>query len=109
MNNMIRVGRTTVETHQQAIDLSGKLVDARLVACAQVDGPLTSVYRWNGKIEQSEEWGLTLKFPVEKEDELSQFLAANHPYEEPQWVHWESEASAGYAEWVTRETSRSTA
>ena len=106
---MIRVGRTTVETHEQAIDLSKKLVNARLVACAQVDGPLTSVYRWSGKIEQSEEWGLTLKFPAEKEEELSRFLDANHPYEEPQWVHWESEASAGYAEWVTRETSPGTA
>ena len=102
---MIRVGRTTVETHEQALDLSRKLVDARLVACAQVDGPLTSVYRWNGTVEQSEEWGLTLKFPAEKEDGLTQFLAANHPYEEPQWVHWEADASVGYAEWVTRETS----
>ena len=106
---MIRVGRTTVETHEQALDLSKKLVDARLVACAQVDGPITSVYHWNGKVEQSEEWGLTLKFPAEKEGELSRFLAANHPYEEPQWVHWESEASAGYAEWVNRETSPGTA
>ncbi len=106
MNNMIRVGRTTVETQEQALDLSRKLVNARLVACSQVDGPLTSVYHWNGKIEQSEEWGLTLKFPAVKEEELVRFLAANHPYEEPQWVHWESEASVGYSEWATQATSR---
>ena len=106
MEKSIRVGRTTTESRQQAEELAEKLVRSRLVACAQVDGPLTSIYHWKDKVENSEEWGLTLKFTANSEEEILIFLQNNHPYDEPQWVHWEAKASEGYANWVRRETLR---
>jgi periplasmic divalent cation tolerance protein len=38
-----------------------ELVDLRLAACAQVSGPMQSTYRWEGKIENAEEWLCTAK------------------------------------------------
>ena len=72
-----------------------------LVACAQVVGPVTSVYRWKGKIDESEEWELRLKYSRQNEDALSRYICEKHPYEEPQWVSWDADASEGYAKWVT--------
>ena len=104
VSNSVRIGRTTLETRQQAIELAERLIDARLVACAQVDGPITSVYRWKENIEKGEEWGLTLKFSMKKEDELTDYLQTHHPYEEPQWLHWEAAASKGLGNWVKSES-----
>ena len=101
MLNLIRVGCTTLETRQQALDLGRKLVALDLVACAQVVGPVTSVYRWEGKIEESEEWELRLKYASQNEDGLRRHIGEKHPYDEPQWVSWEADASEGYAKWVT--------
>ena len=33
----------------------------RLAACVQVSGPITSTYRWQGKVETSQEWLCTIK------------------------------------------------
>ena len=101
MPNLIRVGCTTLETRQQALDLGRKLVELDLVACAQVVGPVTSVYRWEGKTEESEEWELRLKYAPQNEDALRRQIGEKHPYDEPQWVSWEADASEGYAKWVT--------
>ena len=101
MPNLIRVGSTTLETRQQALDLGRKLVALDLVACAQVVGPVTSVYRWKGKTDESKEWELRLKYSRKNEDSLSQYIRKKHPYDEPQWVSWEADASEGYAKWVT--------
>ncbi|MBT4667246.1 MAG: divalent-cation tolerance protein CutA [Opitutae bacterium] len=106
MPNLIRVGCTTLETRQQALDLGRTLVALDLVACAQVVGPVASVYRWEGKIDESEEWELRLKYSWQNENTLSRYISENHPYEEPQWVSWEADASEGYAKWVTLQKAR---
>ena len=79
-----------------------------LVACAQVVGPVTSVYRWEGKIEESEEWELRLKYASQNEDGLRRHIGEKHPYDEPQWVSWEADASEGYAKWVTQKSKEET-
>ena len=106
MPNLIRVGCTTLETRQQALDLGRTLVALDLVACAQVVGPVASVYRWEGKIDESEEWELRLKYSWQNENTLSRYISENHPYDEPQWVSWEADASEGYAKWVTLQKAR---
>tara|TARA_Y100000588_G_C14092044_1_gene854901 strand:- start:521 stop:847 length:327 start_codon:yes stop_codon:yes gene_type:complete len=105
MLNLIRVACTTLETREQALGLGRKLLALDLVACAQVVGPVSSVYRWEGKIEESEEWELRLKYSIENEEDLKQHIIEKHPYEEPQWISWEANASEGYAKWVTQKTS----
>ena len=99
--NLIRVARTSLKTRQQALDLGRSLVVLNLVACAQVVGPVTSVYHWEGKIEENEEWELQLKYSPENEDALRKCIEEEHPYDEPQWISWEVDASEGYAKWVT--------
>ena len=47
---------TTVESEQEAERISAALVDRRLAACVQVLGPISSRYRWQGKVEQAQEW-----------------------------------------------------
>ncbi len=47
---------TTTERREDAERIARALVEQRLAACAQVSGPITSTYRWQGEIETAQEW-----------------------------------------------------
>ena len=95
------IGWTTLSSKDTALDLAKKLVNEKLAACVHVEGPLTAVFKWEGKITQDEEYKLTIKFPSEKAQELEKFLIENHPYEIPQWVAIEAnQVSEKYLKWV---------
>jgi periplasmic divalent cation tolerance protein len=59
-------------------------VAAHLAACGQVDGPLTSTYWWDGKVETATEWRATLKTTAARSAALEAFLVEQHPYEVPE-------------------------
>jgi periplasmic divalent cation tolerance protein len=80
------IGWTTCATAEDARRLADGLVDRGLAACVQIEGPVTSVYRWKGAVEQAVEHRLTIKFVPERQVELEQWLRANHPYDTPEWV-----------------------
>lgn len=76
------------------------LVEERLAACVQIDGPICSTYSWQGNIEQSTEFRLTLKTCRSKLDVLLASLNQLHPYETPEILWFEVSASEGYANWL---------
>ena len=45
----------TTGSKKEALDIGRALIEARLAACANVIGGVTSIFRWQGKIERSEE------------------------------------------------------
>jgi periplasmic divalent cation tolerance protein len=77
---------TTAETEEQALDLARSLIEQGLAACAQVDGPIRSIYRWQGVVQSETEWRCTLKTAMESYDAVQDTLGRLHPYEEPQII-----------------------
>ncbi len=77
---------TTVDSREAAERLARTAVEHRLAACVQIDGPITSVYRWQGKTEQTEEWRLTFKCSPEQLSLLEARVHAEHPYATPEWI-----------------------
>ena len=63
---------TTCSSEDEARSLALSLLKARLVACAQVIPKIRSLYWWEGKIEESEEFLLLLKSSDERLKELEQ-------------------------------------
>ncbi len=47
---------TTTATQEEAQQIAAALVHERLAACVQIDGPIESVYRWQGEVETAREW-----------------------------------------------------
>lgn len=95
------IATTTVESAAQAEALAQALVRKRIIACAQVDGPIQSHYHWQDKLECAEEYRLTLKFPSSLLSEVESALHEEHPYDVPQWVVWQADAvSPEYLRWV---------
>lgn len=95
---------TTVGSQADAERLARFLVEQRLAACVQIDGPLTSIYHWQGRIESSEEWRLTAKSLKSHSGRLEAVVRERHPYEVPEILTTEiSTVSEAYRMWLESE------
>ncbi|OGR00203.1 MAG: hypothetical protein A2511_03160 [Deltaproteobacteria bacterium RIFOXYD12_FULL_50_9] len=103
MNGFIQVA-TTFETKSDAEQLGRLLVEKRLCGCVQILGPMTSIFRWRGKIEQVEEFLCLIKSHEELFAELERTIKANHPYQCPQIVALSIKSGSGdYLDWLRHE------
>ncbi|WP_406058048.1 divalent cation tolerance protein CutA [Streptomyces sp. NBC_01077] len=103
---MIVTVRTTTDARAKADALARGAVEARLVACAQISGPVTSVYHWQGAIETTEEWEVVFKTTEARYPALEAYLLAAHDYETPEILATRvTRVSEGYARWVEGETA----
>ncbi len=75
---------TTTDNAEDANKLAEALVKKRLAACAQVEGPITSTYWWQEKIEQGREWKCSLKTSTALYNDLETELKRIHPYDTPE-------------------------
>jgi periplasmic divalent cation tolerance protein len=85
--------------------LAEALVTERLAACAQVGGPVTSIYRWRGRVERTEEWVCRAKTTLAALPALERRVRAVHPYEMPEILATPVTGDAGYLDWVRAEVS----
>jgi len=88
----------------QARQIGTVLVEKQLAACVNLLPGVTSIYRWQGKIEEAGETLAIFKTTRAVWDAFEKELAALHPYDVPEIVAVEPSAvSAAYASWVVRE------
>ena len=96
---------TNLPDPQSAAWLAEKLVAQRLAACVNVLAPCTSVYRWQGKIENATETPLLIKTLRSHYGKLEQAIRADHPYELPEIIAVPIESGLpAYLAWVAAET-----
>ena len=91
---------TTMPDDDRAADLARTLVEERLAACVNVHGPMTSTYRWQGRVEVEAERQLAIKTTRANRVALEARLRALHPYEVPEFVVVDATGSDAYAGWV---------
>jgi len=96
----------TVPDEATAQNLAKGLVEERLAACVNAIPGLTSVYRWQGKVEIDSEVQLLIKTRRGRFDELAKWLEANHPYDVPEIIALAAEqVSDSYLAWAVEQTS----
>lgn len=95
----------TCPDRDTASGLARALVAENLAACCNVVVGLTSVYRWEGKVEEDPEVLLIAKTTRERYPALERSIQGNHPYELPEILAVPVTAGlAGYLDWVAEET-----
>jgi periplasmic divalent cation tolerance protein len=98
----VRIVMTTVENAEEAARLGRTLVEERLAACATILPRVHSTYRWQGKIESSDETLLLLKTAIEQLPALESRLKELHSYETPEFLVLGVEAgSQSYLSWLS--------
>jgi periplasmic divalent cation tolerance protein len=101
---------TTVDTREAAEGIAQVVLEARLAACVQIEGPLTSAYRWQGAIERTQEWRCTIKTRAELFAGLETALRDVHPYATPEILAQPIAAGAAdYLAWIDASVRPATA
>ncbi len=69
-----------------AQSIAQTLVKQQLVACAQISQAVTSIYQWQGKIEQEAEFVLQLKSHLSLFESVAESINQQHPYDVPEII-----------------------
>lgn len=97
---------TTTDAAEKAGELARGAVEARAAACAQIAGPVTSVYRWKGELETAQEWQVLFKTTEGRYPELERWLTTAHDYETPEIIATPVvRGSIAYLDWMEQETA----
>lgn len=96
---------TTIGSKEKANEIANLLVERRLAACVQVIGPVFSLYRWKGEIENAEEWLCAIKTEEGLYERVETAIKGAHPYEVPEIVCFSIKGgSSEYLSWISQET-----
>ena len=100
---------TTTESKEEAEIIAQHLVGKKLAACVQILGPITSTYRWKGKVETAEEWLCLIKTREGLYKELEKAIMSLHSYETPEIIALPiADGSPDYLKWLENELSNKT-
>ncbi|MEX2472076.1 MAG: divalent-cation tolerance protein CutA [Gemmatimonadota bacterium] len=77
------------------------LVEERLAACVNVLPAITSIYRWEGRVETDEETLLMIKTSTGGFEALRRRVVELHPYDTPEVLTLDvRDGSREYLDWV---------
>lgn len=97
--------RTTFASRHEAVACGRLLVEQRLAACVQIEGPLTSIYRWQGAVETAEEFVCRVKTTPSAVAACESAIRMLHPYDCPEIIVTTACGSAAYAGWVREQVA----
>lgn len=102
----MRLVYVTAGSVEAAKAIGGAMVEQRLAACANILPGMISVYRWQGKIEHSDEVVLLLKTTAERVDALLDAINGAHDYDTPCAIALSvDQGLPDFMNWVAEETS----
>lgn len=92
---------TTVANRADADRIASETIAKNLAVCVQIDGPITSHYRWQGGDATDQEFRLTFKVMDSHAKALEEQVLALHPYETPEWITVRAEyVTEKYLSWA---------
>jgi len=71
---------------QQAENIVERLLEEKLIACANIVGPVNSRFCWEGKIEHAEEYLVLMKSRFDLFNEVANRVKQLHSYEVPEVI-----------------------
>ena len=93
---------TTSDDLEELNAIAAAAIEQKLAACAQVLGPITSHYVWDGKTVKSTEYRCEFKTTIEQYEKLEQLLKRLLHYDEPEIVFFQIDGgSKSYLKWVS--------
>jgi periplasmic divalent cation tolerance protein len=85
----------------EADSLADRLLEEKLAACVNLIGPMTSRYRFEGRIETGEEMLLLIKTTAARKSALRRRIVDLHSYAVPEVLEFQADSGLpAYLGWV---------
>lgn len=96
---------TTFPTFEAAEVAGRSLVEARLVACANIIPGMVSLYEWKGELQRDQEAVMILKTTEECRPAVIAAVVAKHPYETPAVLSFDvRDGHPAFLAWIGAQT-----
>ncbi len=95
----------TAPSLEVAEGLGSELVTKKLAACVNLLPQMTSIYQWEGKVEQSQEVVLLVKTTEAVASAARELILKSHPYDCPCIISLPVETTTShepFLEWITQ-------
>jgi periplasmic divalent cation tolerance protein len=101
LQNTYVVVLVTTSSKKEAEKIAQHLLNERLIACANIIGPVSSLFHWAGKMEKAEEYLIIMKSRRDLFEKLADAVKALHSYEVPEILVLPIvEGSKAYLDWL---------
>lgn len=98
---MVSILLTTTDSEDAAKDIAKMAVQKRKAACVSIIRNVVSVYRWNGVIEEQNEFMLLCKTDEKASESLAELIEEMHNYDTPEILKIDiSGGSDRYLQWI---------
>jgi len=95
----------TASSRDEALMIGRAMVAEKLAACVNVVGEATSIYRWQGKVEEAPEIMLIAKTRKDLAEKAIARVKELHSYDVPCAVAYDMAAGVpAYLNWIDQET-----
>lgn len=95
----------TCRDKTEAKKIVHELLNKRLIACVSIFPEVESIYRWEGKIEESQEVKVILKTQLTHFDAVQSYIQTHCSYEVPEILQVDiAQGNPSYLSWVAEET-----
>jgi periplasmic divalent cation tolerance protein len=92
---------STAPSREEATGLARELLSRRLAACVNVVGPIQSIYRWKGEVEEAQEFLLLIKTTAERAAAVREAIVELHSYDVPELIQLSIESGLPeYLRWI---------
>ena len=96
---------TNLPDKTAALKLAEKLISKKLAACVNVQAECTSFYRWQDKIETTNELPIFIKTSAQRYAEVEETIKVMHSDELPEIIAVPiSDGLPAYLQWISDET-----
>ncbi len=105
MRGKPRLVYITTDGREEARTIGRVLVEERLAACANILDPMTSIFRWQGDVQEGTETVLIAKTTSDRLDALTDRVLALHSYDCPCVAVIPVEGgNPAFLDWIAAET-----
>ena len=96
-----RLVLTTTASLEEAKKVARALVESRLAACVNILPKIESMYRWEGKVEEAQEYLLLIKTTAGAFPAVREKIQQLHSYDVPECIAISvEEGSPSYLKWI---------
>ena len=92
---------TTASSQDEARKIGRSLVERLLAACVNIVPQIGSIYRWEGEVEEAEEWLLIVKTTRAAFERVREAILELHSYEVAECISVSiDDGNVGYLSWI---------